>query len=228
MHPVRVWRRFLFTRSEMLGVIGLAAAIILIRVLATAVPLATIAPPSPELAKEPVREQLNQQPVRGNVRQAARSSHEPDTEVAPKKGTTPRQKAVMTDPVEVNGADTIRLLDLTGIGPAFARRIFKYREMLGGFAFKEQLLQVYGMDSTRYAGFVNEITIDTTLLRRLNVNEAAFRDLLRHPYLEYEQVKAICNYRDRKGEVSNLSELWTAGVLPDSLQKWLEPYLKTR
>ena len=51
--------------------------------------------------------------------------------------------------VELNSADSTTLQLLHGIGPAFARRIVRYREKLGGFSNKEQLLEVYGSSNIR-------------------------------------------------------------------------------
>ena len=47
--------------------------------------------------------------------------------------------------VEINTADSAELMRLNGIGASFSRRIVKYRNLLGGFISKEQLLEVYGM-----------------------------------------------------------------------------------
>jgi DNA uptake protein ComE-like DNA-binding protein len=127
--------------------------------------------------------------------------------------------------IEVNSADTVKLLDLNGIGPAYARRIVKYRDALGGFASLGQLREVYGMDSARYSGFINQVKLDTSQLKRLDVNRATFKELLAHPYLDYEQVKAVCRFREKKGRLSSPGELWAAGVLPDSIRTRLGHYL---
>jgi hypothetical protein len=127
--------------------------------------------------------------------------------------------------IEINSADSLKLLDLRGIGPAFAGRIIKYRRALGGFAELGQLREVYGMDSIRYDGFIVQLKIDTAHLKKLDVNRATFKELLAHPYLDYEQVKALCRFRDRKGILSSPGELWAAGVLADSLREKLLPYL---
>jgi competence protein ComEA len=127
--------------------------------------------------------------------------------------------------LDINSADSMALLDLTGIGPSYARRIIKYREMLGGFAFRGQLMEVYGMDSARLNGFAGEIRIDTSRLRKLDINRATFKELLAHPYLDYDQVKAIAKFRDRRGVLESPGELWAAGVLADSLWRFLSHYL---
>lgn len=52
--------------------------------------------------------------------------------------------------VDVNTADTLLLQRVPGIGPSFARRIYKYRQLLGGYYCVEQLQEVYGMDREKY------------------------------------------------------------------------------
>ena len=48
--------------------------------------------------------------------------------------------------VELNMADTTTLKKVPGIGPVFANRIVKYRNLLGGFYAVSQLREVYGID----------------------------------------------------------------------------------
>lgn len=122
------------------------------------------------------------------------------------KRTSYKKKAYAERPpmiIDINTADSGQLVELYGIGPSFAGRILKYRGMLGGFFSIEQLMEVYGMDSIRYAGIKDNIMVDTAHLQRLDVNHAEFKTLLRHPYLDYETVKLICNYRERKGLITN-------------------------
>ena len=103
--------------------------------------------------------------------------------------------------VEINTADSAQLVGLSGIGPVFANRILKYRGLLGGFYSKEQLMEIYGMDSTRYDKIKEYITNDKSHLHKIDINEAEFKTLLRHPYLDYETVKQIVNYRQNKGPI---------------------------
>ncbi len=62
--------------------------------------------------------------------------------------------------VELNGADTTELMRVKGIGPTFARRIVKYRRLIGGFQRVEDLQQVYGIDSERYAGIAPQVYVE--------------------------------------------------------------------
>jgi DNA uptake protein ComE-like DNA-binding protein len=184
--------RYLFTRSELRGVLILSFGVILVRVLSYSV--------SPTMD------------VPGM-----------DTGVTGREDSTGqvRRKPKI---LEINSADSLQLLDLPGIGPSFAKRIIKYRQMLGGFASTGQLREVYGMDSARLAGFIGLVRVDTSLIRKLDLNKATFKELLAHPYLEYEQVKSIVRFRDKKGTIGSPGELWEAGILADSLRKGLSHY----
>jgi len=127
--------------------------------------------------------------------------------------------------VELNTADSAELESLKGIGPVLASRIVRYRELLGGFAHKDQLFEVFGLDSSHYSMFSGDICLSDKPFRVLNINESSFKDFLRHPYLEFETVKKICNYRDRNGPLTTPAVLHTAGILADSIWEKLEPYL---
>ena len=98
--------------------------------------------------------------------------------------------------VEVNSADTSELIKIRGIGPVFASRILKYRKLLGGYYKKEQLLEVYGIDTAAFNNIENQIIIDTTLISKININTVEFKQALKHPYLKYEDVKAIFKLRN--------------------------------
>ena len=128
-------------------------------------------------------------------------------------------------PIDINRADSVQLLPLPGIGPVFAGRLIKYRGLLGGYASVDQLMEVYGMSMETFDMIADRIVIDTTSLIKLDLNIATFRELLRHPYLEYENVKALVNYRDFKGDIQSIRELQDNFILPDSVLNRVIPYI---
>ena len=109
--------------------------------------------------------------------------------------------------LELNTADSVQLVSLYGVGPIYAQRIIKYRNKLGGFYSKKQLLEVYGMDSIRYDGFAKNTKVDSNFVIYLEINKAEFKILLSHPYLNYEQVKSIYDYREQMGKLKSVDEL---------------------
>ena len=129
--------------------------------------------------------------------------------------------------LNLNSADTTELKSLPGIGSFFAKNIVDYRNKLGGFIEKEQLLEVYAFDSTRMANIENLIIIDTIELRKVNVNTDDFKTILRHPYIEYEDVKKIVNYRESKGMIKNW-EQYLKVVGREDVDERLELYLELR
>ena len=110
--------------------------------------------------------------------------------------------------LNLNTADTTSLKQLPGIGSSFAKRIVEYRDKLGGYCETEQLLEVYRMDSARYNGLKNQVKIDSVFIpNRLRINSEAFKVLVKHPYLEYEDVKKIVNHREQKGLITSWEQL---------------------
>lgn len=134
-------------------------------------------------------------------------------------------KKLATDWLNINQADTLDLMQLKGIGPAYAKRIIKYRNLLGGYARKEQLLEVYGMDTTRYHGFSSDIFIDTLEIRKINANTAGVKDLIAHPYIEYFVAKTIIRHRDKDGPFTSIEEIKERTGIPSEIFQKIRPYL---
>ena len=110
--------------------------------------------------------------------------------------------------IDLNIADTTMLQQLPGIGAAYAKWIVDYREKLGGYCEAEQLLEVYRMDTNRFNDIERFVKIDSTFIpKQLRINSDAFKILLKHPYLEYDDVKKIVNYREQKGLITSWEQL---------------------
>lgn len=113
-----------------------------------------------------------------------------------------------------------------GIGPSYAKRILKYLELLGGYTSKEQLLEVYGMDSARFIPILQNIQVDTTIRTPLNMNTAEVKELLRHPYINFNLAKTIVNYREQHGKYKKLKDLKNIKILKEEDYVRVSPYLK--
>ncbi len=146
-----------------------------------------------------------------------------------KKFASANKKPHPLPSIGLNAADSSQLIKITGIGPVRARGIIKYREILGGFSQKTQLLEVYGIDSTVYGSIKDQVTIDTSMypVERIAINQAEFKTLLRHPYLSYEQVKALVNFRTQHKMISR-SDFLKFPFLTEAQKTKLIPYLRFR
>ena len=128
-------------------------------------------------------------------------------------------------PVEINKADTFELLKLKGIGKYWARRIYKYREQLGGFYKADQLLEMKGFPDSVYQQIKFQITCDEALIRKIPLNTIAVEDLNKHPYCWYGVGKTIVNYRAKHGPFSNPEELTKIYNLRPEIYEKLVHYL---
>ncbi len=114
--------------------------------------------------------------------------------------------------VDINSADSLALVSVRGIGPYYAKQIIKYRERLGGFVSKEQLLEINRMTEERYKPIAEQITVNASGTRKIDFKkladekERSFREFLEHhPYVGYHTLKGI--------------ELYVRSLSADSLTK---------
>ena len=54
----------------------------------------------------------------------------------------------------------------------------------------------------------------------------SFKELLNHPYLNYEQVKSIVNYIDQMGELKNAEELLQLEGMDVQSAEKIKPYVR--
>jgi competence ComEA-like helix-hairpin-helix protein len=127
--------------------------------------------------------------------------------------------------VEINSADTTELMQIKGIGKTLGSRILSYRTKLGGFVKKEQLLEVFGMKKDTYERIANQVTVDATTVKKININFAPAYELDRHPYLNYRQAKAVEQFRIQKGSYSSVSQLLEKNILTVETYNKIKDYL---
>ena len=128
--------------------------------------------------------------------------------------------------VELNGADSAELVKLYGIGGYYAKRIIEYRERLGNFYTPEQLMEIRGIDSTRFSGFKNNITADTSKIRKFSLDKASRYFLSSHPYIGSYVTRGILMLRQRFGaEYCTLENLEREGLLTSEATSALRHYI---
>ena len=127
--------------------------------------------------------------------------------------------------IELNSCDTAKLKALPGIGKVLSGRIIKYRNLLGGYSNKEQLIEVYGISKDGYLRFSKLLTTDSSLIQKIGLNSFSKDDLKRHPYIKDRIANDIVRYRHRMGDFNSVEELKDKGLLSDSIFGKLSPYL---
>ena len=124
----------------------------------------------------------------------------------------------------LNTADSTDLKQLPGIGNKFSKRIVKYRDKLGGFYKKDQLLEVYGIDSLLFLRISLYLSQDS-VFRKIDINNATVQTLQAHPYITYKQANAIVKYREQHGVFHTITDLRQIYVLDDQWLQKIKPYL---
>jgi DNA uptake protein ComE-like DNA-binding protein len=126
--------------------------------------------------------------------------------------------------VDLNTADSVTLLTLYGIGPSFAKRIIKYRNLLGGFYDKSQLLEVYGFDQGRLDKIDAFCEVRSGGITRININSIRVDELKKHPYLDYYTAKAIVDQRVILGRFTSMQQINTIPLIHDALFNKIQHY----
>jgi DNA uptake protein ComE-like DNA-binding protein len=127
--------------------------------------------------------------------------------------------------VSINSCSADSLEMLKGIGPVFAKRIVAFRLKLGGFYSLSQLSEVYGLPIETIELILPKLNLDTTQIKRIRVNSADVKALSKHPYISYNEAKAIVNYRDQHGEFLQLATLRKLHIFKNKSINRLLPYL---
>ena len=134
--------------------------------------------------------------------------------------TYPKKYAKGTQ-LSLNDVDTTALKGIPGIGSYYASKITKYRERLGGFINIEQLKEIEGLPEDIESWFTLS---PNPQIRKTRINQTDFKGLVRHPYLNYEQVKVICNYIRKYGKIKSWEELSNSKLFTEEDFKRLDPY----
>ncbi len=125
---------------------------------------------------------------------------------------------------DLNSVSLEELKSLYGIGDAKANSIVKYRSLLGGYFYKEQLLEAYGIDTALYESIKNYLEVKTKNLISININ-TAYEPQLRHPYISKQLAVVLVNYRKMHGNYGSVEEIKKLPLINDELYRKLAPYL---
>jgi len=128
--------------------------------------------------------------------------------------------------IDINTGDSATFEKLYGIGPVLSARIIKYRRLLGGYASIEQLKEVYGLSAETYEAIREKIFADSTVITRININSAGYKELAHFPYFEKYEISAILKYREIKGTIKSIDDLIDNKLITAEKAIKVQPYLK--
>lgn len=114
---------------------------------------------------------------------------------------------------------------IRGLGEVLSNRIIKYRDLLGGFYKKEQLLEVYGIDSSLFAEIELYLVIDEKDLEHLDINQLTAYEMSKHPYVTYNMALIITRDRKKNGPFKMKEDLLNRELLNEHLYSKIAPYI---
>jgi competence ComEA-like helix-hairpin-helix protein len=127
--------------------------------------------------------------------------------------------------ISINTADQTELETIPGVGPFYAKNILKYRERLGGFVRKEQLLEVWKMDVEKYNGIEQFIVVEPENIKRIELNTTSAEEMKSHPYLNWNIANSLIKIRNKKGRYSVIEEIKESVLIDEELFEKIKPYL---
>ncbi len=127
--------------------------------------------------------------------------------------------------IDINLADTSEFIALPGIGSKLASRIVNFRDKLGGFYSIEQLGETYGLPDSTFQKIKPFLTIETTSLKRININTATKDEMKLHPYIKWNLANSIVEYRNQHGNYASLEDIKKISLITDDIFNKIKFYL---
>ena len=127
--------------------------------------------------------------------------------------------------INLNTADTTEFMKIYGIGAFYAKQIISYREKLGGFFKKEQLLEVWKMTPETYEKIKDHVFINEMDVELIDINTVTIEELKVHPYLTWNQANSIVKMRVQRNGFKNIEEIKESVLIDSETYEKLFPYL---
>jgi len=128
--------------------------------------------------------------------------------------------------LELNLCDSTEVVVVPQFGNKRAQKLVEYRENLGGFYSFEQVKEVYILQNIDIELLQKYFTLNVSLIRKIKINTATYKELVAHPYIDSYLAKLIINHREKKGNFTSIEEVQMATnayqELIDKLRYYIE------
>ena len=159
-------------------------------------------------------------PVETEVLEPSTKPKDPPEQVAL---TTTNKEVTLS--IDINQSNLEDWVALPGIGQAYAGRILRFREALGGFSSTHQVGETWHLPDSVFQVVLPYLKASPPF-RTLLINEAQEEDLAKHPYINNKQARVIIRFRENYGGIDSPEMLLQTGVLSETDIELLMPYLR--
>ncbi|MEO0896886.1 MAG: helix-hairpin-helix domain-containing protein [Bacteroidota bacterium] len=123
--------------------------------------------------------------------------------------------------VPLNTANASELKKVRGIGDVLSKRIVKYRELIGFYYRKEQLMAVYGLSKENYVRMTPELSIKLPPEReKKSLNLTTINQLARYSTISRSLAKKIVRFRSEIGKFEFWNQLFSVeGFAQNNLEE---------
>jgi competence ComEA-like helix-hairpin-helix protein len=139
--------------------------------------------------------------------------------------TIPTNINIAEGSIEINSANANELCKLPGLKQTIANRIIKFRNKLGGFYNINQLKEVYGLKNSTFNKIKKYISLNTKNIKKININFAEYKNLIKHPYINKKTTIAILRYREHNGFYTSINQLINKKIIDSITFKKIKPYI---
>jgi len=128
-------------------------------------------------------------------------------------------------PVDINMATAQQLMELPGMDHLIPYRVIKFRDKLGGFLRVEQVKETYGMSDSVYQSILPYLKIESTTIKKINLNSTNGYELNMHPYINRDISQAIIIYRTQHGVYQKVEDIRKIVFITEKMYQKIAPYL---
>ena len=130
--------------------------------------------------------------------------------------------------IDINTADTAAFISLPGIGSKLAARIVNFRDKLGGFYSINQVGETYGVPDSTFQKIKQYLKLETTSVKKININTATVDELKLHPYIKYTIANPVIAYRNEHGLFTKVEDIKKVMAVTDEIYNKISPYMTTQ
>jgi competence protein ComEA len=139
--------------------------------------------------------------------------------------TTSSYAAKISEPIDINLADTMAFISLPGIGSKLSQRIITFRDKLGGFYSVDQVGETYLLPDSTFQKIKSRLIISNIHVKQININTASVDEMKAHPYLRFNLANAIFQYRQQHGNFNSVEEIKKIMLINEEIFNKVSPYL---